>query len=160
MTIGLIWAQGRNGVIGADGGLPWHLPEDLAHFRRVTIGQPVIMGRGTWESLPDAYRPLPGRRNIVVTTTATDLPGAEVVPTVADAMALVADEDAWVIGGSQLFDAIAPLADHAVVTEIDLEPEGDVFAPELGAGWERRGACDWNTSDSGLCYRYVTYVKP
>ena len=71
MTVGLVWAQARNGVIGADGGLPWHLPEDLALFRRLTMGSTVVMGRRTWESLPDRFRPLPGRTNVVLTSAQT-----------------------------------------------------------------------------------------
>lgn len=88
----MIWAQARDGAIGRDGVMPWHLPEDLAHFRSVTTGAPVVMGRRTWESLPERFRPLPARRNIVVTRDPVyDAPGASVVFSLEDALAMLGD---------------------------------------------------------------------
>ena len=153
--IGLVWAQARGGVIGADGTLPWHLPEDLARFKALTMGAPVVMGRATWESLPASVRPLPGRVNVVLTRRPgwTAL-GAEVVGNIE--AALSRDGEVWVIGGASVFAAALPLADRAVVTDIDLEVTGDTFAPALGPEWdeqEREPAEGWLTSRTGLAYR-------
>ncbi|RYY68376.1 MAG: dihydrofolate reductase, partial [Comamonadaceae bacterium] len=103
MKLGMVYARARNGVIGKDGVMPWHLPEDLAHFKRLTLGCPVIMGRKTWESLPPKFRPLPGRRNIVVTRNRDwSAAGAETADSLEQAIARVEDvSHAWVIGGAQ-----------------------------------------------------------
>ena len=113
------------------------MPEDMAHFKRTTMGAPVIMGRKTWDSLPAKFRPLPGRRNIVVTRQADwSEAGAEVAGSVEDAIALCRNEsDAWVIGGAQIYSLALPLADSVVVTEIEADFEGDAYAPDLGHGW-------------------------
>src|SRR5690606_7126476 len=108
-SIGLIWAESVGGIIGSDGALPWHLPEDLAHFKELTLGSPVIMGRKSWDALPERFRPLPGRRNVVVTRNAQwQAEGAEVALSVDAALALASEPDAhtvWVIGGAQVFAA-------------------------------------------------------
>src|SRR5690606_11575178 len=116
--IGLVWAEAEGGVIGKDGGMPWHVPEDLAHFREVTLGHPVVMGRRTWESFPDKYRPLPGRRNIVVTRNDDwAAEGAERAASLDQALALAEDADTvWVIGGGELFREVMPRADVLEVT--------------------------------------------
>lgn len=158
MRLGLIYARAANGVIGRDGGLPWHLPEDLAHFKRVTLGAPVIMGRRTWDSLPPKFRPLPGRRNIVVTRQ-PDLPapGAEVAVSLEQALAWCKDADrAWVIGGAQLYALALPQADVAQVTEIEQAFDGDAFAPTLGTGWHEV-ARERHRNASGLAFSFVTY---
>lgn len=137
--LNLIWAQARNGVIGANGGLPWHLPEDLAHFKRTTLGCPVIMGRKTWDSLPAKFRPLPGRSNIVLTQqTDWQASGALRAHTLAQAAALCAGAaDAWVIGGAQIYALALPYAHQLVVTEVDAQPQGDAHAPPLLQGhWQ------------------------
>ncbi|MDR7112611.1 dihydrofolate reductase [Microbacterium trichothecenolyticum] len=164
--IGLIWAEAHDGVIGADGGMPWHVPEDLAHFKALTLGAPVVMGRRTWESFPARFRPLPGRRNIVITRQEqwTDA-GAERTASLGAALAL-ADEGAperiWVIGGGQLFQEAIELADLLEVTELDVEVEGDTLAPDR-AGWVS-AATDpvdgWHTSGSGIRYRFLRLVRP
>lgn len=159
--LGLIWAEARGGVIGAAGGMPWHVPEDLAHFKAVTTGHPVIMGRRTWESFPPRFRPLPDRRNIVVTRTASwESDGAERAASLDDALALVADDSvAWVIGGGRLYaDAVAH-ADVLEVTELDLEVDGDTFAPARG-GWRLASEGDWVVSRTGVPYRFLTLIRP
>jgi len=160
MKLGLIYARARNGVIGRGGVLPWHLPEDLAHFKRTTLGAPVIMGRRTWESLPPRFRPLPGRRNIVVTRDAGwQAEGAERAASLDEAIALGADaETVWVTGGADIFRLAAPRAQLAVVTEIDADYDGDTFAPELGSGW-RETARERHVSASGIAYSFVTYAN-
>jgi dihydrofolate reductase len=104
MKLGLIFARARNGVIGKAGGLPWHLPEDMAHFKQVTMGCPVIMGRKTWDSLPERFRPLPGRTNIVVTRAPQwNAPGAVRAASLPEAVALCTGQpQAWVIGGADI----------------------------------------------------------
>lgn len=131
-TLTLIAAVARGGVIGGNNQLLWHLPEDMAHFRRHTAGCPVIMGRKTWDSLPERFRPLPGRRNIVVTTQAGwSAAGADVVHSPAQALAAVQGvPQAFVIGGAALYAAALPLADELLLTEIDADFEGDVHFPE------------------------------
>ncbi|MCW2697277.1 MAG: folA [Modestobacter sp.] len=132
----MVWAQADGGVIGADGALPWHLPEDLRLFRALTLGSTVVMGRRTWESLPPRFRPLPGRRNVVLSSTLDPAgTGAEVVRSVDDVLAL--GTDLWVIGGGALYGALLPHADEVVVTEVRARLPGDTWAPQLGAEWRR-----------------------
>jgi len=110
VSVNLIWAQSANGVIGADGQLPWRIPEDLAHFRMLTDGGTVVMGRATWESLPPRFRPLPGRRNVVLTRQQDwSAPGAVVAHTLDEALTS-ADGDVWVIGGASVYAAALPRA--------------------------------------------------
>lgn len=165
MTVGLVWAQARGGVIGAGGGLPWHLPEDLARFRALTTGTTVVMGRRTWESLPPAVRPLPGRHNVVLSRRpGWSPPGAEVVPTLAEALA-GRSGDVWVIGGGAVYAAALPWAERAVVTEVDLAVDGDTWAPVLGEGWTlvrsepEDPAEGWLRSRTGTAYRVLTYSR-
>jgi dihydrofolate reductase len=160
MQLGLIFARSRNGVIGKAGGLPWHLPEDMAHFKQVTTGCPVIMGRKTWESLPERFRPLPGRINIVVTRQpGWKAPGATHAASLPEAVALCAGEpQAWIIGGAEVYAQALPLAHTAEVTEIDAHFEGDVFAPRFGPEW-REVARTRQRSVNGLEYSFITYRK-
>jgi len=157
MQLHLIFARSRNGVIGRDNALPWHLPEDLAHFKRTTLGCPVIMGRKTWDSLPTKFRPLPGRANVVVTRQADwHSPGALRADSLEKAMALCGDAPhVWVIGGAQLYALALPLAHTAVVTEIDVDLEGDAFAPIFGPTW-REVAREDHVAVNGLPYRFIT----
>lgn len=168
MTLGLVWAQSKAGVIGSDGRLPWRLPEDLAHFKAVTLGHPVIMGRRTWESLPERFRPLPGRRNIVVSRRSDlRLNGADVAASLGEALELVGGPGAsiepgrevWIIGGAQVFAAAMPLAAVAEVTEIEIDVAGDTYAPSL-AGWTVMANTDWRRSTVGLWYRFLRYRSP
>jgi dihydrofolate reductase len=157
MPLHLIYARARNNVIGLKGDLPWHLPEDLAHFKRTTLGQAVVMGRVTWESIPEKFRPLPGRSNVVVSRQkGFPAPGATVVDSLQAAMDLFApDEVVWLIGGAQLYAQGLPLAARVVVTEIDADFDGDAHAPLLGPEWQEieRSA---HTSAQGLGYSLVT----
>lgn len=156
--LGMIWAQARGGVIGEAGDMPWHLPEDLAHFKRVTLGHPVVMGRRTWESFPERFRPLPGRDNIVISSNPEyEAPGARVVGSLDEALAtarailaerdggtgaqgagergaIAGDADAtgeiWIIGGGRVYRDALPLADRLEITDIDLDASGDTVAPD------------------------------
>lgn len=155
----LVWAQARGGVIGKDNAIPWHIPEDMAHFKEVTRGLPVAMGRRTWESLPPRFRPLPGRRNIVVTSGTEPLTGAEIAHSVADALAATGG-DICVIGGAQIYTAAMPFASALIVTEIDLDVDGDTYAPTIGTVWAPISNTDWLTSPaSGARYRFVRYER-
>jgi dihydrofolate reductase len=140
--------------------LPWHLPEDLAHFKRTTLGQPVVMGRVTWESIPEKFRPLPGRSNVVVSRQSNyPATGATVVDSLQAALALFpADQVVWLIGGAQLYAQGLPLASQVVVTEIDADFEGDAFAPLLNNDWQEVHRSD-HTSAQGLNYNLVTWAR-
>lgn len=155
--IGLIWAQARHRVIGQDGVMPWHLPEDLTHFKRTTLSHPVIMGRKTWGSIPPRFRPLPGRRNIVVTRqTDWQAPGAQAATSLHEALQLCdGAAEAWIIGGAQIYAQALPLADEVVVTEIDADFDGDAFAPALGPEW-REVAREEIVAANGLRLAFVT----
>lgn len=161
MPLHMIYARARNGVIGNHGQLPWHLPEDLVHFKRTTLGQPVVMGRMTWESLPEKFRPLPGRSNVVVSRqTSFTAPGAQVVSSIEAAMALFpTTEVIWLIGGAQLYAQALPLASQIVVTEIEADYEGDAFAPSLSPhNWVETQRTS-HMSAQGLAYHLVTLHK-
>jgi dihydrofolate reductase len=158
--VGLIWAQSSSGVIGRDGVIPWRLPEDQARFKELTMGHTVVMGRLTWESLPAKVRPLPGRRNVVLTRHADYMAdGAEVVTTLDDALN---DDETWVIGGEQIYTLALPIATRCEVTEVEIDlprEDSDAIAPVLDESWV--GATgEWLTSSSGLRYRYHTYQRP
>ena len=160
MRLHLILARAANGVIGNNTTLPWHLPEDLAHFKRHTLGCPVIMGRKTWDSLPPKFRPLPGRLNRVVTRQSDwQTQGAQAAASLQDALAQCGNApDAWVIGGAQIYAQALALAHSVVVTEIDLHPQGDAFAPELGSPW-RETRRESHVSATGLAYSFVNYQR-
>ena len=193
----MIWAQARGGVIGAGGVMPWHLPEDLKHFSRTTKGSPVVMGRRTWESFPARFRPLPGRTNIVITSddsfadegaqrtrtldealerarvaigeSVPTTPAAPTAPTSADGFGTETPSTVmiWVIGGGRVYREAMDRADLLVVTEIDLEVDGDTTAPTIPADFrlastDPEPAADgssWHTSRTGLRYRILTYRR-
>ena len=160
MKLKLIFARAANGVIGSNNTLPWHLPEDMAHFKRCTWGCPVIMGRKTWDSLPPKFRPLPGRLNIVMTRQAGwQAEGALVAHAIEQACALCpADSTAWVIGGAEVYAQALALATEAVVTEIAADFAGDAFAPQFDSNW-RETASEPHRSSTGLSFSFVTYQK-
>ncbi|WP_181787886.1 dihydrofolate reductase [Streptomyces phytophilus] len=163
MNVGLIWAQARDGVIGADNGIPWHLPEDMAHFKATTLGHPVVMGRRTWDSLPPRFRPLPGRRNVVVTRDPRwTADGAVPAGSVDRALELASAEPAatvWVIGGGEVYRAALPHATALSVTEIDTAVTGDTYAPVPGPEWRVADDGDWQVSRSGLRYRIRGFTR-
>ncbi len=158
MAVGLIWAQARDRVIGRDGAMPWHLPEDLAHFKVTTNGATVVMGRRTWESVPPKFRPLPGRTNVVITSQRDwSDDGAVVVHSLQDG--LNSDSDVWVIGGAGVYAAALPHADTIEVTEIDETYDGNTLAPVIGADWIVTDAGGWQQSTTGLRYRFISYRR-
>jgi dihydrofolate reductase len=159
-TLGLIWAQSTSGIIGRAGGIPWELPEDQARFKEITLGHTVVMGRLTWESLPAKVRPLPGRRNIVITRNADyRAPGAQTAASMKDA---VVDDCTWVIGGAQIYAMALPAANRCEVTEVAINlhrEDADAVAPVLDDTWIG-SVGDWQVSRSGLHYRYLSYRRP
>lgn len=153
-TLTLVAAMAAGRVIGRDNGLPWHLPEDLKHFKAVTLGKPVIMGRKTWDSIG---RPLPGRRNIVVTRQqGWQADGAEAAHSLEAALAMVDGVDeACLIGGAELYRQALPLADRLRLTLIELTVEGDAHFPAWSAREWRETASEAHRNDAGIAYRFV-----
>ncbi|MEU2101352.1 dihydrofolate reductase [Nocardia sp. NPDC019255] len=159
-TVGLIWAQTLDGVIGSGNKIPWRLPEDIAHFKDVTWGHPVVMGRRTWDSLPPRFRPLAGRRNIVVTRQPDwSAEGAERASSVPEALDICAPDAVWVAGGGEIYRAALEFATELRVTEIDTEVEGDAFAPPIGPEWRSDDPEPWRTSTTGLRFRIRHYTR-
>jgi dihydrofolate reductase len=162
--LGMIWAQGRRGVIGANGSVPWDLPEDRAHFESVTMGHPVVMGRRTWDSLAAENRPLAGRTNYVITRNDDWHPsGAIVVRSLDHALDAIGDQEAWIIGGAQIFSEAVGRANLAVVTEINHSYHGEAYAPGLGSEWVIEAAeppKGWSVGSNRTEFRIVTYRKP
>jgi len=172
-VVALIAALAKNRVIGDQNKMPWHLPEDLRHFKATTLGRPVIMGRKTWESLG---RALPGRENIVVSRNASyPAPGASVVTSLAAALALAAqslresatarettepaEPEIFVIGGGALYREALPLAERMYLTEIDAEYAGDTFFPEFSPQeWRESSRASHKTSEA-LSFAFVLYHR-
>ncbi len=158
--LNLIYAQASNGVIGRNNTIPWRLPEDMAHFKQLTLGCPVVMGRKTWDSLPPKFRPLPGRTNIVITRQAGwQAEGAVRAGDLQAALAAASEApDVWVIGGSQIYAQALPLAHRVEVTEIGRAFDGDAYAPPLDAGLHEVARTVHVAAD-GLPYAFVTYER-
>jgi dihydrofolate reductase len=162
--VGLVWAQSTSGVIGRGGDIPWRVPEDLAHFKRVTMGHTVAMGRLTWDSLPAGVRPLPGRRNVVLSRQADFVAeGAAVLGSLEQALAgCEAESEAWVIGGGQIYALALPHATRCEVTEVDIDlprDDDDALAPVLDEAWSGETQ-EWLVSRAGLRYRFHSYSRP
>ncbi|MDO4913775.1 MAG: dihydrofolate reductase [Bifidobacteriaceae bacterium] len=180
-SINLIWAQaqdmqGRSGVIGFEGSMPWHLSEDLKRFKELTVSHPVIMGRKTWESL-GKHSPLPNRDNIVVSHDETyRAAGASVAPSIEAALDYARQEaipddgidrsEIWVIGGTQLFEQLLPQASRVYVTQIQARVPADTYAPDMDelvehGEWQISELTDWmkpaNATPNIGEYRYITY---
>lgn len=157
-TIVLIYARAANGAIGKDGTLPWHLPADLRHFKALTIGKPMVMGRKTFESLPGM---LPGRRHIVLTRREIwDSGEAEIARSAQDALELANSGEVAVIGGAAIYDIFMPLADRIELTEVHAEYDGDTFMPPLGAEWIETARTDHPKDERHPAYSFVTYERP
>ena len=159
MDINIIVAVGKNGAIGKKGDLIWHIGEDLRHFKAVTTGYPVIMGRKTWESLPK--RPLPGRLNIVITGNADyKAEGAVVVDSVEKAVEAAGTGKAFVIGGAKVYEAFMPLADHLYLTVIDAEdPDADTFIDIDSRQWQLIEESEEKKTPEGIPYKFMTFRR-
>ena len=157
MSLVSIWAQATNGAIGYNGDIPWHVPEDMAFFKRATLGHGVIMGRTTWESIPTRFRPLPGRENLVLTNNpAWNADGAHVIHNLDDINQLPTNQLYWIMGGASIYRQTIDLVDAIVITDIDTDvPDADAFAPQLPSWCTTPTWCtDWHMSQSGLRYRF------
>ena len=154
----LVAAVAANGIIGAGGKLPWHIPEELQHFKRLTLNHPVIMGRHTWEALKG---PLPQRENIVVTrTTGYEAPGAAVASSLEAALAMCLGEPvAFVIGGTSLFRDALPIAAGLVLTEIHRDYQGDTWFPQWDRSQWRETQREAHTAADGTRFDYVLYER-
>ena len=161
MRLVVVAAIAHGGVIGRDGTVPWRLPEDMARFREVTMGHPVVMGRRTWDSLPDRFRPLPGRRNVVVTRNPTwSADGAECAGSLEEALRLVeASERVSVIGGGEIYEEVLPLADELLLTEVALDVEGDTFFPPFDRSVFAESGREEHVADDGTAFAFVTYER-
>lgn len=161
MRVSLVAAVARGGVIGRDNAIPWRIPEDAKHFRALTMGHPVVMGRRTWDSVPDRFRPLPGRRNVVVTRNrAWHAEGAERAGSLADALRLLdGAPQVFVIGGAELYAEALSLADELLLTEIDAEVEGDTFFPSWDRADFHEESREQHLSETGIPFSFVRYVR-
>lgn len=172
ISLRMIWAQANGGVIGKDGDMPWHLPEDLAHFRACTRGHTVLMGRKTWDSLPPRFKPLPGRTNLVLTRQPHwQADGARRVNSLAHALHTthaLQQHTLWVIGGAQIYAQCLPLAEHLEVTFIELDiapgPHGDnssgsAHAPAINPQHWQQHCEQPQISRTGLSYRFCHFTR-
>lgn len=158
MRISIIAAMAKNRVIGCNNALPWHLPEDLKHFRQLTMGHPILMGRRTFESIG---KPLPGRTSIVISRNRDfDFPGVKAASSIPEAIALCGDsEEIFFIGGGELYRQAIGLANRIYLTEIQSEFEGDAYFPEIDAGKWREISREKRASESGMAFDFAVYDR-
>ncbi|HEX2926630.1 MAG TPA: dihydrofolate reductase [Ruminiclostridium sp.] len=154
--ISMIWAMGRNNALGCKNRMPWHIPADFAYFKRITMGKPVIMGRKTFESLG---KPLPGRINIVISRDTGYKPeGCIAVNSIDEAIGYIGQEEAFIIGGAEIYRAFLPIADKLYVTEIYEEFEADAFFPPVDYSQWKLLSCESGTKDEKNPYEYKWMV--
>lgn len=158
MTVHMIWAEAHHRVIGADGTIPWRIPEDQAHFRHRTMGGTVVMGRATWDSLPPRFRPLEGRRNVVLTRDRGWSADGAIVVHHVDEVDLT-DGEIWIGGGAAVYQAFLPKAEHILRTRVDLEVKDGVRAPELTSEWVLTSDSGWQTSQSGTRFVFEEFTR-
>ncbi|MAG07670.1 hypothetical protein CMI46_02545 [Candidatus Pacearchaeota archaeon] len=161
MSLILISAISDNGVIGKDGGLPWRIPEDMKRFKKLTGRNSVVMGRKTYESIDEKFRPLPNRKNIVLSQSVDDLEGAYVARTTEEALELSDSSDTYVIGGEQVYDSFLPLADKLEITKVHGDYRGDVFFPIVNWNeWNLVGEeKDLISKNGDISYSFLSYVR-
>jgi dihydrofolate reductase len=158
-VIAIVVAHARNGVIGRDGGLPWHLPSDLRHFKELTSGHTVVMGRRTYESLPDRFRPLPDRRNLVLSTDPAYVArGAEVFTSFASALE-DCDGECFVIGGETTYRQALPLSERVYATQLEAEHDGDARFPDLPEAEWRCIAASEPLAENDERFTFRTYER-
>jgi len=161
VRVSLVAAVARGGVIGRDNAIPWRIRQDMQRFRALTMGHPVVMGRRTWDSLSDRLRPLQGRRNVVVTRNPDwCAEGAERAGSLEEALRVLEGAPrVYVIGGAEVYAAALPLADELVLTEIDLDVEGDTFFPDWDGGEFGETSRELHVSEDGTAFAFVTYER-
>ena len=157
--ITLIAALSQNNVIGVNNSIPWRIKDDMLHFKDLTMGHPVIMGRKTYDSLPDSFKPLPGRKNIVMSRNYQDNNGIYLAKNMDEALKLAGDEETYVIGGSQIYESFLPIANKMELTKIQRDYEGDAFFPEIN--WKEWELINQENKETikGLKYSFETYLK-
>ncbi|MEP7224147.1 MAG: dihydrofolate reductase [Actinomycetota bacterium] len=161
MKVSLLAAVAHGGVIGRNGGIPWRIAEDVEHFKVLTTGHAVVMGRRTWDSLPDRFRPLPRRPNVVVTRNpGWRAEGAVRAGSLDEALRMLEGTPCvYVIGGAEIYAAALPLADELLLTEIDLDVEGDTVFPDWDRGDFEEVSREQRVSETGASFAFVTYVR-
>jgi dihydrofolate reductase len=156
----LVAAVAKDGAIGRDNALLWRLPEDMARFKALTLGKPVVMGRKTWDSIPAKFRPLPGRRNLVVSRSTAELPGAEVFASLDAALQACPEPEVCVIGGSEIYALALPRADKLALTEVDVVfPDADRHFPAWPRDQFVEAGREAHTSANGLRFEFVDYLR-
>ncbi|MBI3347593.1 MAG: dihydrofolate reductase [Burkholderiales bacterium] len=159
-VITLVAAVAKDGAIGRDNALLWHIPEDMARFKAVTLGKPVIMGRKTWDSLPARFRPLPGRRNLVVSRSTRELPGAEVFASLEEALQACTEPEVCVIGGADIYALAFPHAHKLALTEVDASfPDADRHFPAWSRDRFTEASREPRASATGLRFDFVDYIS-
>jgi len=156
--IGAIWAATPSGVIGDGKDLLWRLPEDLKYFSAITSGTTVIMGRKTWDSLPEKFRPLPNRVNFIISRTETSIEGATVFSSIEEALQAVETDEAWFIGGGQIYTAALDFVKEIKVTVVNLEVTGETVAPNIDNKFILSDSSEWKTSSKDIEYKFETWV--
>jgi len=160
MSLTLIASVSDNNVIGLNGKLPWNIPEDLKRFRELTIGHPVIMGRKTYDSIPEKFRPLPKRKNIVLSRSFEENEKIYLARNMREARELVGEEDAYIIGGESIYRLFLPFADKMEITRVHKSFEGDCFFPKMNWGRWNLDKEEKNASkNKGILYSFMTYSK-
>tara|TARA_Y100000310_G_C20689585_1_gene821348 strand:+ start:2170 stop:2658 length:489 start_codon:yes stop_codon:yes gene_type:complete len=161
MSLILIAAVSDNRVIGSGGQIPWSIPEDMKRFREMTVGNSVVMGRKTYESIPERFRPLPDRKNIILSRTLEDFSGVYIARDVEEALGLVESDDAYVIGGEQVYNSFMPFADKLEITRVHRDYEGDTFFPEINSDKWRLGVGIKGlvSKDEEVPFSYCTYFR-
>lgn len=157
--VGAIWAESTDGSIGNGDDLLWHLPEDMKYFSQITKANTVIMGRKTWDSLPEKFRPLPHRKNIVISNTVSELAGAKVFSSIKEAIKNIDTDEVWFIGGGQIYAASLSFVSVIKVTEVKTDISGEVKAPKVPHDFTLVESSEWLESEKGLTYRFLTYSK-
>ena len=161
LDLRIIAAVSDNNVIGVKGKIPWHIPEDLRRFKELTLDHPVIMGRRTYESIPERFRPLPKRKNIVLSSSLSDQEGIYIARTIDEALELIEDRDSYVIGGRRVYELFLPYVDRLEITRVHRSFEGETFFPEVN--WD-----EWETSNEErdlvsenerIPYSFLTYSR-
>jgi dihydrofolate reductase len=158
--ITLIAAVSENGVIGNRGKIPWRIPEDMSRFRNLTVGHPVIMGRKTYEWLPERFRPLPMRKNIVLSRTMGYLDGIHVARNIGEAIGMTERKDSYIMGGEQVYGLFRPYAGRMEITRVHDVFEGDAFFPEIAfCWWDLVKKVDGISKSGGINYSFLTYER-
>lgn len=158
MTVKAIWAQSEAGVIGDGDNLLWHVPEDLKYFSAQTKGHTVVMGRKTWFSLPEKFRPLPGRKNVIISRTLQETPDVVISDDLPAVMQNVDNDDIWVIGGGEIYSQALPWVEEVHITTVYADEQEGVFAPQL-TGFKQVSQTPVLTSNSGLLYSIAVWVR-